>query len=89
MATHLITYDLRAPGRDYAPVYEYIKSLGKWWHNIESTWIVVSDLSTVDIRDGLGAIVDGNDKVVVLTLAGPAAWRGLSESGSAWLKSNL
>lgn len=89
MATHLITYDLRSPGRDYEPVYDHIKSLGKWWHNIDSTWIVVSNLSDVQIRDGLSAVVDGNDKVVVLTLAGSGAWRGLTTSGSTWLKDNL
>ena len=51
MATHLITYDLRAPGRDYDPVYDYIKTLGTWWHNVDSTWIVVTALSDTQIHD--------------------------------------
>ncbi|MDJ0348945.1 hypothetical protein [Cryobacterium sp. PH29-G1] len=89
MATHLITYDLRAPGRDYDPVYDYIKGLGTWWHNIDSTWIVMSDLTDVQIRDGLTAVVDSDDKVLVLSLTGVGAWRGLSDTGSTWLKTNL
>jgi hypothetical protein len=35
-----INYDLKKPDRDYAGLYEAIKSCGEWWHYLGSTWLV-------------------------------------------------
>ncbi len=35
-----VTYDLNEPGQDYANLYESIKSVGAWWHYLDSFWLV-------------------------------------------------
>jgi hypothetical protein len=93
MATHLIGYDIHpSRGESYDDLYTAIKKLGSgWWHHLDSTWLVVSDLTAAQIRDKLKAALPYNDdQLLVLTVSGDAgAWYGFDEAGSKWLKDNL
>ena len=89
MATVMITYDLVAPGKKYEDLHHAIKSTGSWWHCLESNWIVVTTLSTTQIRDRLAAHLDTNDKLLVAVLNGTAAWQGFDKNCSEWLTTNL
>lgn len=89
MKSYLIGYDLNKTGQDYETLIEQIKKLGTWWHHLDSTWIVKSDLTAVQIRDNLKPYIDDNDELLVARLSGEAAWTGFSERGSKWLKNNL
>ncbi|MCD9134048.1 hypothetical protein [Escherichia coli] len=87
MDTYIISYDL-VRNEDYEPIFEKIKSFGHWAKVVESTWVVVTDSSCTDIRDGLASVVDGSSKIFVVKSAGVAAWRN-SICSNEWLKSNL
>ena len=63
---YLITYDLNKPGQEYDKLYETIKDMGPWWHHLDSTWLVDTDLGTSDIRDRVKAVIDSNDHVLVV-----------------------
>lgn len=89
MKTFLIGYDLNQAGQDYESLIEKIKDLGTWWHCLDSTWIIKSNSTAVDIRDHLKQFIDGNDEILVVKLTGDAAWYGFSAEGSSWLKQNL
>lgn len=68
MAVVLVTYDLKQPGRDYAPVHAYLKTFPDWCKGLESVWLLETTTSTSIIRDKLKALVDSNDKVFVVRL---------------------
>lgn len=89
MTTYIICYDLNRPGQNYSELYEAIKALGTWWHCLDSTWIVKSGLTSVQVRDKLSSCIDGNDRLLVATLSGDAAWIGFNDKCSSWLKNNL
>ena len=89
MPTYVVSYDLQAPGKDYAALIDYLKSLDNWWHHLGSTWVIVTSLTAVQLRDGIGRHVDQNDKVLVVQSASIGAWRGFSDRGSKWLKEHL
>jgi hypothetical protein len=90
MSTFLAGYDLDKPGQNYAGLEAEIKSLGAWWHNLDSTWLVVSGLSCTKVRDRVLATLDANDKVLVVDVSSDsAAWFGFSEAASQWIKANL
>ena len=36
MAIYIVSYDLRAPGRNYEPLYKALKSTGTYAHPLES-----------------------------------------------------
>lgn len=89
MSTYVINYDLRSPGRNYSDLYIEIKSLGDWWHHLESTWIVDTSLTAAAIRDRLKAKIDANDKVLVTKTGLWWATFGLTDRANDWLKSHV
>lgn len=89
MNSYLITYDLNKPGQNYNDLYEAIKKIGLWWHCLDSTWIVKSDKTAVQIRDSITPHIDSNDSLLVAHLSGEGAWIGFSDQCSSWLKNNL
>jgi hypothetical protein len=62
----LVTYDLKRPGQDYAKLYEAIKSLGAWWHFLESTWLIDSLHSPQAAGNHLVPFIDRNDRLLVI-----------------------
>lgn len=90
MANILIGYDLNRDGQDYQRLTDKIKTLGAWWHHLDSTWIVQTTLSAVAVRDALKPFIDTNDELLVVDITGDqAAWSGFKQSGSNWLKERL
>ncbi|MDQ1193882.1 hypothetical protein QE419_002648 [Brevundimonas vesicularis] len=94
MSTYLIMYDLNKEGAAY---YEANKKLTDrikekfpiWWHHLDSTWIVVTDLDHTQIRDDLKKYIDSDDELLVVKSSGTGAWTGFNGNGSGWLKKNL
>lgn len=90
MTTFMIGYDLNKAGKNYADLIAEIKEIGNgWWHHLDSTWLVVTDLSAVEIRDRLRPHLDSDDELLVAKISAPGAWAGFKESGSQWLLTNL
>jgi hypothetical protein len=89
MSLLLVNCDLRAPGRNYDDVYSQLKSYDNWWHHIESVWIVTTDKTPEEVRDDIAARADRNDKILGVDISNqPAAWPGIEQSGSTWLKNS-
>jgi hypothetical protein len=91
MTTFAIGYDLHpSKGETYDELIEAIKQVGSnWWHHLDSTWVVVSDRTAVQIRDSLLSHLKSDDQLLVIRLSGEGAWTGFNEKGSGWLKTNL
>jgi hypothetical protein len=89
MPTYMVGYDLNAPGKDYSDLIEAIRGYDNWWHHLDSTWIIVTNQTHIQIRDYLAQFIDENDEMLVAKLAGLAAWRGFNTRGSNWLSNNL
>lgn len=53
MSSIIIEYDLRQPGRDYEALYNAIESYEAWAHVTESTWLIKTEDSCVQVRDAL------------------------------------
>lgn len=88
MAVYQIDYDLRKQ-RNYAPLYERLKTYPQWCKALESTWVISTNQSAVQVRDYLKAVMDADDGLLVTRLQGEAAWYGLSDEVATYLKSML
>lgn len=94
MPTFILGFDLNKEGSAYQQankrLSDAIKSLFRqWWHHLDSTWVVLSDLSAVEIRDALAPYLDANDELLVVQSSGIGAWKGFNAEGSSWLQSHL
>jgi hypothetical protein len=82
MAIILVTYDLKQPGRNYQPVYDYLKKY-TYCKGMESVWLLDTTNPTETIRNHLQLIVDRNDVVFVTRLQ--RDWAAVSYGCADWL----
>ncbi len=85
---YCVCYDLHAPGRNYEPLYNAIKSYGTWWHHLDSTWFIRTDQNASQIRDFLMQFTDANDELLIFPVARGWAGYGFSEKAYEWLQNN-
>lgn len=84
----LITYDLKQPDRDYASLYESIKTCGdSWWHYLDSVWLIHSDtLSASQCYDRIRDNIDDNDNLFVVEITGKNRQGWLPSKAWEWIK---
>jgi hypothetical protein len=87
MNTILISYDLRAPGKDYHELHDHLKSY-PWGRPLESVWIINTTLTAGQVRDAARNYVDQNDKIFAVDITGHE-WASLNipDEVATWLKS--
>jgi len=87
MNKYLITYDLKNKSRNYDSLYLAIKSLGPWWHYLESTWIVKTNLNSSQIWNNLGAHITTMDYLLITKIDSADKWGWLPQDAWNWLNS--
>jgi hypothetical protein len=61
-----VSYDLKADHADYSGFYEVLKASKRWWHYLESTWIVVVDVDADELWSKLEPHVKKGDRVLII-----------------------
>ena len=89
MGALLITYDLNRPGQDYEGLFDEIKSLGAWWHYLDSLWIVDTNLTVNSAADRIRARVDTSDHFLVLDVTGDASQGWLPQEAWNWINTHV
>lgn len=85
---YAINYDLSAPDRDYKGLYDTLKEFSGWWHYLESTWIVVADLTPSQIWNKLKPHIDKNDSLLIIEVRdNVSGW--LSKKAWDWIHENV
>jgi len=64
----LVTYDLVNPGKDYSLLYEALKEAPAWWHYLESTWLIKTNLSPQQWFNKLKPFIDDNDRIFIMEI---------------------
>jgi len=89
MAHYIVSYDLHKE-RHYKPVWDTLEGLGAT-RLLESLWVLTSNLTAVQLRDTMQAVIDSDDSVAVIELK-PGSWWACTrakEPGVAWLRQNI
>lgn len=88
MKAFSIIYDLKVPGRDYSGLYEAIKNSGKWWHYLDSTWIIATNENASQIWTRLANHIDKNDYLLVIEVVDNVqGW--LPKDAWQWIRTNV
>lgn len=85
---YIISYDLGNPGRNYEALLQRIQAYGAWARLGGSAYLILTNQTTAQVRDNLIQVMDGNDKIYVGLLGNSAAWAGLGEQVSNWIRNN-
>jgi hypothetical protein len=89
MSSYIVTYDLSAPGRNYESLFGYLKSFPYSKHALESSWVIITSKTALEVCNELLRHIDGNDHVLVNEVTLNSAWFGLPASVSEWLQKYL
>lgn len=63
---YCVSYDLKAPNRNYDGLYSALKNTTRWWHYLESTWILMTDETVAQVWERLAPNVDQNDRLLII-----------------------
>jgi hypothetical protein len=87
-AVYMVSYDLRKPGQDYAGIYDALQSFPSWWHYLDTTWMIVSELDPAGVFERLAPHLDQNDSLIVMEAVNrkagwlpQKAWEWIDEHG--------
>lgn len=81
-----INYDLRGPKAEYEPLLSAIKSVGKWWHYLDSMWLVVSQDSVKDLYLRLSPNLKSGDHLIILDVTASAYYGILPRDAWPWIE---
>ncbi len=84
----LITYDLKKPGKDYTGLYNVIKTAPKWWHYLESTWIIQTPESVDTWNSRLTKVLDQNDHLLIVDITKRPRQGWLPKEAWDWIRTN-
>jgi hypothetical protein len=83
---HIVSYDLKVPGRDYAKLYEVLKSGHSWWHYLESTWIISSNKDIETWSERIRSVLDVNDRFIIVDITRQSYNGWLPDKAWEWIR---
>lgn len=88
MSIYIVTYDLRhnSNSEDYNNLISLIKEEGVWACLGDSSYLIESDSSVVDLRNKYKQVLGCNALLFIGKVTAPAAWTGYSEDVTNWIK---
>ena len=90
MNTILVSYDLRAPGKDYTKLLDHFRSYGKRSKPLKSVWLIRTTLTAAQVLDAAVNYIDKNDNILAIDVTGRASkWRNLSDDNVKWIGSTM
>jgi hypothetical protein len=88
MKAYCVSYDLKAPNRDYTRLYGELKKSRHWWHYLESTWLIVTDESPAELWERYAPHIDQNDRLLIIEVRDNVkGW--LTKKAWDWIHSNV
>lgn len=85
----LVSYDLKgAPAESYEALFEALKANPGWWHYLESTWLLVTDRTSVQLAEQLRPHLDQNDRLLVIEVV-PRYSGWLPQKAWEWMRRQM
>ncbi|MFD1673513.1 hypothetical protein [Alicyclobacillus fodiniaquatilis] len=89
MAILCVSYDLhKATEEDYKPLIEHLKTYKTWWHHLDSTWFIKTDISAEDVLKRCVESIPGKGSIIVFDVGNMWAASGFKDRAYQWLWEN-
>jgi len=87
MAVLFVTYELNRPGRDYNPIWDYLKKhaycRGTEKKRLTSSWLLDTTKTAKQVRDEMRPLIDENDVLFVVKIT--KQWAANNYYCGTWL----
>lgn len=85
MQSYIVIYETSTKTEKFE---NYLKTLGTWGRITDNSWLVVSDVSASQIRDGLNALKSAGDRIFVMKSGYISAWIN-TRASNEWIKKHV
>jgi hypothetical protein len=76
MKKYIVSYDLKAPNKDYGPLIAKLKTADRWCRIHASAWVIWSQSKDAkEIFSILSQVTDSDDSLSVLPLSDAQDWQ--------------
>ena len=82
---YVISYSFLEKKGDYTALYQELSSFESWWHKLDNTWLVYSELDSKQIYQKLSRLLD-NNIYLIINEVNSNCYGWLPPSGWEWLK---
>ena len=91
MAIYMIGYDLHpSEEANYDRLFAALETMGSgYWDCLNSTWLVITEKTPTEIRDGLKQYLKDDDRLLVMRYGEGAVWFGFKDECQTWLEDKL
>lgn len=87
MAIFVLSYDLKAPGRDYKPLVDELKRLDAH-RTLDSFWLINVDNTARDLLEHFKSFLDESDALWVLELTKAHTFTNAKAGTNDWIRDN-
>src|SRR4051794_11053667 len=85
---YIVCYNLRQPIGSYQRFFAELKNSPRWWHYLDSTWIVLRHETLVELAPKLRPLIYTTDGLLIMPAKGPAdGW--LPKDAWTWISNNV
>ena len=91
MKKYIISYDLKAPNKDYEPLIKKLKTADRWCRIHASAWVIWSESKNAkELFPILNHVTDSDDSISMLPLSDAAdgQWKNMDPDVSDSLANN-
>ena len=88
MKAYIINYDLKVKEKSYVSFYDAIRQSPKWWHYLDSTWIIATNETSKQISNRLVVHIHKKDNLLIIEVK-KDYWGLLSKDAWDWLSENV
>jgi hypothetical protein len=85
---YVVCYDMKQMPEHYQKFYEELKRSYRWWHYLDSTWIVLRYDTLVEFSSKIRPLIYQTDRLLIMPAKGPAdGW--LPEDAWKWINAHV
>ena len=88
MRVLLVTYVLKQPFANYSGLFETLQTATKWWHYLDSTWLIATNETPKEWYNKFSRFIHKNDLILIIEVK-RNYWGLLPHEAWSWLDENV
>lgn len=85
MQSYIVIYETNTRAAEFE---KYLKNLGTWGRITDNSWLISTNFSATQIRDGLNVIKSTGDRIFVMKSGYVSAWNN-TRASNEWIKKHV